>query len=249
MTTEAKAAKTGAESAAEAPRDPNVAALRRVPIFAGLEDDTLARLAQNCRRRHTEASEESLFLEGDDPGSLYVIVKGTVHIRTLTTTGKPVHIAERGPGDHIGELALLDGAPRMADAVTASPCDLLILSRDAFVRCVDTSPQIAHSIMRSLAARLREAARHQASQEEQDVTGRIARLLLDKIDHAAATGGDFPLKARQTHQQMADQIGAARESVSRALADLRRLNILRMEGHRIIVIDLKKLQRQAERSR
>ena len=247
MRTEPIAPGTG-EAGKKSGVNPNVDALRRVPIFAHLENDALVRLAEHCRRRRFDTAEESLFHEGDDPGSLYIILVGTVHIRSVTPTGKTVHIAERGVGDQIGELSLLDNAPRMADAVTASPCELLVLGQDAFTRCIEEYPKIALAVMRSLAGRLREAARHLALQEEQDIAGRLSRLLLDHIDSRAPATGEVRLTRRQTHQQMADQIGAARESVSRALSDFRRLNIVRMQGREIVIVDLEKLRRQAERS-
>jgi CRP-like cAMP-binding protein len=229
--------------------DPNIEALRRVPVFSVLEDEALARLASTCRRRRYEAAELPIFHEGDDPGSLYVILRGRVHIRTVTPAGKSIHVAERGPGDQIGELGLIDGAPRMADAVTASPAELLILGREAFLRCLEEQPKIAFAIMRSLSERLREAARRLALQEEQDIPGRVARLLLEQMESGGQTlsTGEILLTATRTHQQMAEQIGAARESVTRALGDLRRRKILRSEGRRLIIIDLKSLRLQVDR--
>ncbi len=231
------------------PRDPNAVALAAVPMFAQVEEEALLQLASSCRRRRIDAAEVSLFHEGDEPGSLYVILQGEIHIRTATAAGKIVHIAERGPGDHIGELSLIDGAPRMADAVTASPCELLVLRREAFLQCVEQNSKIALAVMTALAERLREAARHLAAQEEMDVPGRVARLLLEMMtDHGSPLAkGEVKLTLRRTQQQMADQIGAARETVTRALADLKRLSIIRSEGRDIIVCDPKKLKQQAER--
>jgi len=228
--------------------NPNIDALRRVPVFAVLDDAALARLAADCRRRRFDTTEQSLFHEGDDPGSLYVILSGHVHIRTVTPAGKFVHVAERGPGDQIGELALLDGAPRMADAITATPCEVLVLSRVAFLRSLEDNPKIALAIMCSLAERLREAARRLSLLEQQDVPGRVASLLVEQMESSGQKlpTGEIRLGLVRTHQQLADQIGAARESVTRALGELKRRHILRTEGRRLIIIDPKKLRAQTE---
>ncbi len=243
---------TASSATGAAAADPNVAALRKVPIFAGVEPEALSLLAQNCRRQRIDASDVSVFHEGDEPGSLYVILRGAVHIRTIAPSGKSIHLAERGVGEHFGELALLDGAPRMADAVTIAPCEFLVLRREAFTRCVTTNPRIALGIMGALAQRLRESARHLTDREEQNVSGRLALLLLESAsEHGAPVAGspqEIRLTVRRTQQQMADQIGAARESVARALGELRRLKIVRTEGRDIVIQDRAKLKRHAERN-
>jgi len=228
--------------------DPIVGMLRSVPLFATLDDDARRELARHCRRR-VEAADVPLFHEGDEPGSLYVVLSGTVLIRSVTEAGRTVHLAQRGPGEQIGELSLLDGEPRMADAVTGSACELLVLRRDAFLRCLREHPDIALALLASLANRLREAAHHQEQREEQDVTGRLAILLLDWVERHGdrQPSGAIRLTIRRTHQQIAEQVGSARESVSRALAEMRRLGVVRTEGRDLIIQDLARLRRQAKR--
>ena len=112
-----------------------VTLLKRDSLFAGLEDRYLQEVAQRVRRRKFPAH-EAIFHEEDEGATLYILVSGHVHIQQTLPSGETVHIATRGPGEHFGELSLLDGKPRMADAITAEPCDLLLLSRTEFIRCV-----------------------------------------------------------------------------------------------------------------
>ncbi len=226
------------------------AALKQVPMFAELDAVYRLQLAQYCRRRWIDAPGVLLFREGDDPGSLYVIMSGMVRVQSMTSGGKPVFIAQLGAGEAVGELALLDGEPRMADVITESPCDLLVVRREAFLRCVRENPDIAFSVMAMLARRLRETARQQTAREDQDVTGRLAQLLVAEMDRNGVPEGrtgHIRLGTRKTHLQMAEQIGSSRETVTRALAEMRRLQILDTEGRDLIVINPERLRSQATR--
>ena len=91
--------------------------LRRIPLFSALTDEELGPLAARCRRR-LFPTRERLFHEGDVGQTLYLIVAGHVTIERVTTEGVVVHLARRGPGEHFGEMALLDDLPRSADAIT-----------------------------------------------------------------------------------------------------------------------------------
>ena len=141
-------------------------------------------------------------------------------------------------------MALIDGHPRMADAVTVEPCDLLMLDREEFIRCVEENPRIALGVMASLAERLREAAVQQESQQRLDVLGRVSELLLEL---ARTYGADDPaggtrIGTRITQQEIAEQIGATRESVNRALSNLKKVGALRSQGRQWIVLSAKKLR-------
>jgi CRP-like cAMP-binding protein len=154
-----------------------------------------------------------------------------------------VHLASRGPGEAFGELAIIDGKPRMADAVTAVPTELLMLDRDAFVQCIQTSPKIAFAVMSYLADRIREAGVQMESRQVLDVRGRLAERLLEL---AAASGregadGEVRITARITQQDLADQIGTTRETINRELARMKAVQAIRMEGRRIVLTNRKKL--------
>jgi CRP-like cAMP-binding protein len=212
-----------------------------------MDPSSLQALAIHTRRRRFPAH-EALFHEGDPGYTLYVIVSGHVHIQTTTASGETVHLARRGPGEHFGELSLIDGKPRMADAVTDDPCELLMLDHAHFVRCVEQSPRLALSVMACLADRLRQAATHLETHQELDVLGRVAQTLLEL---AAAHGteesaGGLRIGVKITQQQMAEQLGTTRESVNRALSSLKSVQAIRLDGRQIVVLNRKRLHQYAD---
>jgi CRP/FNR family transcriptional regulator, cyclic AMP receptor protein len=223
----------------------NVALLRQVPLFAELDEASLEILATHSRRRRFGAN-ETLFHEGDPGYTLYVVISGRVRIQQVTPSGELVHIASRGRGETVGEMALIDGKARMADAATAEPTDLLILDRSDFVRCLEKSPRMALGIMACLADRIRQAADQVKRLQSQDVLGRVCSVLLElaEADGAAAS----PARITITQQELADQVGTTRESVNRALSRLRRQGALEVDGRTLTLLDPERLRGNAERA-
>ncbi|MCC6729878.1 MAG: Crp/Fnr family transcriptional regulator [Chthonomonadales bacterium] len=222
--------------------------LKGIPLFASLDAAAIGELAARCRRRQF-AGGTALFHAGDPGHTLYIVVSGSVSIQHETAEGVTVHIAQRGPGEIIGDMALIDGKPRMADAVTAAPAELVMLDREAFVACVERSPRIAFGVMSHLAERLREAGRRLESRQSLDVRGRLAERLLEL---AATHGREDPrggvrLEVRVSQQSLAEQIGTTRETVNRELSRMREVRAVRLDGRTIVLTDSRKLQRYAGR--
>src|SRR5262245_6479892 len=94
-----------------------VARLRELPIFAGLDEKTLQAVAQ-FRIRRFEAN-DTLFREGNEAYEMYVVLSGHVHIEKDGPSGKTVYLAQRGPGELVGELSLIDGKPHVANVRTS----------------------------------------------------------------------------------------------------------------------------------
>ena len=222
--------------------------LKRIPIFSELEDNALADLARQCHRRQFRKN-EAIFHEGDPGHTMYIVCAGRVNVQKETSDGETVHIAHRGPGEHFGELALIDGKPRMADVMTAEQTELLTLHRDAFIRCIEERPRIALKIMAALADRLREAADYLENLQQMDVLGRVAAALAERLQAGSTPepGGGKRLTARVTQQQLADEVGATRESVNRALANLKETHVVRAEGRALIVLEENRLRKLGSR--
>ncbi len=144
-------------------------------------------------------------------------------------------------GEHFGELSLFDGKPRMADVITTEPCDLLMLDHSDFVRCVEQSSRFTMAIMANLADRIRQTAGHLESHRELDVTGRVAEALLELLPAYGEQdpNGGTRITHKITLQQLAEQIGATRESVSRAITSLRETEAIRIAGRILIVMSEK----------
>jgi len=221
--------------------------LGNVPLFRGLSPAEREALAQQCRRRQCEAG-EVVFHEGDPGNALFVVVRGFVHIERAAEDGTLVHIARRGPGDHFGELALLDALPRSADAVADEACELLVLARPDLKRFCDNHPETAWVMLQGLATRLREATDRIHGDGTRDVLGRLAAVLLDTAKETNRTTGDgHPILDGINDTRLAQRIGSTRETVNRRLTSLRRMGILRRDGRQLVLLDSDRLARMRDR--
>ena len=139
--------------------------LRHVPLFESLDDETARKLCQLLESIDCKA-ETSLFRAGDEGDAMYLIERGKVRIRVQATDGRDMTLTELGRGDFFGEMALLDGQPRSADAIVAEDARLAVLSREHFLSFVRSSPDVALELLTALANRLRhtdELLRHSAT--------------------------------------------------------------------------------------
>jgi len=205
-------------------------ALKAVPLFRGLDDESIQAVALHCRRRKYPKG-QALFFEGDSGQSLFVILSGKVSIERVNTEGRTSHVADRIVGDHIGELALIDGSLRSADAVCVQEAELLVLDREGFSQCLENKSIVAN-IMGSLAARLREVTRKLQDLQALDVTGRVAALILSEATSEKTSKLDN-LTFSMTQQQIAERVNATRESVNRALSKLKDIDSITSEGKEI----------------
>ena len=124
--------------------------LRRVPLFAGFDDvdlDEVATITEEIEtREHTVITHE-----GRQEGHFFIVLSGSVRINR---DGRTINML--GPGDFLGEIALLDGGPRTATATTEEPTKLLAIRNDAFHRLLDRSPSVRTAILAAAGARMRE---------------------------------------------------------------------------------------------
>jgi len=219
----------------------------QVPLFKGLSPNERERLAVRCRRRQCLGG-EIVFHEGDPGDALFVVVSGHVNIERTDDDGGVVHIARRGPGDHFGELALLDALPRSADAVADGVCELLVLAGTDMRRFAEEHPSAAWAMLRGLAARLREATDRIHGDGTRDVLGRLAAVLLDTAKETNRTTGDgHPILDGINDTRLAQRIGSTRETVNRRLTSLRRMGILRRDGRQLVLLDSDRLARMRDR--
>jgi CRP-like cAMP-binding protein len=138
-------------------REERVAWLRRVPLFTALSTAQLEGLAPFLDEVETEAGH--VLIDQDGFGQeLLIIIEGKVE---LTRDGR--HLSDLGPGDFVGEIALLDGGPSTATVTTSEPTTVLSVSKRAFDTVLDRIPGLPHELLRSLAARLRAATEDIAS--------------------------------------------------------------------------------------
>jgi CRP/FNR family cyclic AMP-dependent transcriptional regulator len=215
-------------------------------FLAALTPDESAELEAAGRRRGYSA-DVTLFHEGDDAGPVIVLLKGRVKIATVSATGREAIIAVRGPGDLLGELSAIDGAPRSATVTTLEPVEALLLAGSAFASLLERRPHIALVILRLTTARLRYSDSQQAQFATHDVVGRVAQRLLELgerfgITHHGRTEITLPL----SQEELAAWTGSSREAVSRALQLFRSLQIIETGRRRVVILDIDALRRRAD---
>lgn len=222
---------------------PAAAVLRRIPLFADLDDTALAHLAERCVAR-TVAAGHVLFVAGEPCRGLYVIQSGRVRIYRTSPEGKEQVLHVEGPGRPVAELPLFDGGPYPASAVTMDESRLIFLPRAEFEHIYRTHPDIAQAIIRELGRRLRHLVHVAETLAFRDVAARLTLLLVDYAERTGrATPAGVVVPLDRTQEELAVEIGAARESVSRALKQLRRRGLVRPAGrHEVLVPDLAKLR-------
>lgn len=211
------------------------AVLARVPLFSGVEPATLELLAHSLQRRAVRAG-KPIFRQDDPGSSLFVIDTGVVKVQRTSPEGKEVILTILGPGDFFGELALLDGEPRSADAIAKEDCTLLVLERDDFLAFLDREPGVATRLLAALSRRLRRTDQLVQDAAFLDVPARLARALLHLADSPEASRG-------LTQSELAAMVGASRESVNRWLQFYRRRGIIDSATGSIRVLEPDELRR------
>jgi CRP/FNR family cyclic AMP-dependent transcriptional regulator len=225
--------------------------LAKVPLFSGLPAAELARLG-SLLRAHRYARGEVIFLEGDDGVALCLIAEGRVRIQLTGADGREVVINVYGPGEIFGELALLDGEPRSADAIAQDDVRVYWLQQDDFAAFLDSHPRAAMTMLASLSRRLRHTTRVVQDATFRDVPARLARVLLDQAERLgqAAVGGGIRIDGRLTQGELAAMVGASRETVNRALRGFERDGLIRWgatkAGSRLVLVKIDQLRARAE---
>lgn len=205
-------------------------ALRTIPLFAHVDDHDLAQIAAASTIR--SYNKNSIILtEGDTSSSLYIILSGEVKVFVSDEDGRTNIINRLGPGDYFGELSLIDEQPRSASIEALSKCQLSILTRPYFISYLEANPRVAIRLLEGMGARLRITTDHAKDLALMDVFGRIANVLLKSAREEDGQMITPPL----TQQDIADQVGASREMVSRILKDLRTGGYITLDGKRIII--------------
>jgi CRP/FNR family transcriptional regulator, cyclic AMP receptor protein len=222
--------------------------LAKVPIFSDLPEEERERLGRLLRQRRY-ARGEVIFLEGDQGTALCLIAEGRIRIQLTGSDGREVVINVYGPGEIFGEMALLDGEPRSADAIAQDAARVFWLQREDFAAFLDTHPRAAMTMLASLSRRLRHTTRVVQDATFRDVPSRLGRVLLDlaaKSGQPIAQG--IRIETKSTQGELAAMVGASRETVNRALRGFEQRGLIGWEGSRIIILQPDQLRARAERA-
>lgn len=219
--------------------------LARLPMFSGAPAGAVEALAERLSTREYEKG-TILFRRGDPGDAVFVLETGAVKVSNLSPDGREVVVALLGPGDMLGELSIFDAGVRTADATAIEHTSALVLAHDVFRPFLQEHPAVAVHLLEVLAVRLRET--NDALQDAifSDVPGRLAKRLVDLADrYGVADGEDTVIDLALTQEQLAQMVGAARESVNKAVASFMSRGWVAMRGRRYVVADRESLLRRA----
>lgn len=206
--------------------------IRQVDLFTDLDAESVALLATRSRvlnfRKNT-----ILMSEGETGECLYLIESGSVKIFVSDEHGNELTLFIEGPGSYIGEISLLDDAPRTASALTLEKTRVLVISKAVFYECIAKNPDIAFRIIRTLTQRLRKATDDIRTLALKNVYQRLALKLIELSTDAE---GHRLLVRRYSQQELANMIGASREMVGKILGELVKGGYLAMQNQQIQVL-------------
>jgi CRP/FNR family transcriptional regulator len=217
--------------------------LGRVPVFSALGEEEIARVAEVAVPRRFKAG-EVIFREGDESDTCYIVRTGHARATREHSDGRSITLANFGPGDIFGELAMFDSERRSATLETLDAMEAIAILGADMRRLLGLHPDIAVKLVIALGRRLRETNERLTRQSFQTVQSRVAAVLAELVADARAEGaGEGDVLITSTQADLAQLAGSSRESASRFLAVLERAGIITQGRGRLTVHDAAALER------
>jgi CRP-like cAMP-binding protein len=187
----------------------------------------------------------TLFKEGDTGDRLFVVVDGKLKLGTSSGDGRENLLSILGPGDMFGELSLFDPGPRTATATAVTDSKLLSLANDQVIGWVTAHPEVSLHLLGRLAQRLRRTNEVLADLVFADVPGRVAKAIMDLGEKFGVKKDDgLHVNHDLTQEELAQLVGASRETVNKALADFSARGWVRLEPRAVVVLDYERLSKR-----
>ena len=222
--------------------------LRRSPLFAALDEEASASLLKSMTEISLSRG-DALFHEGDPGDQLYVVVEGKIKLGRSSGDGRENLTAVMGPGEMFGELSLFDPGPRTSTATALTGTKLLALGHAELQPWLSARPEVARALLKAMARRLRRTNETLADLVFSDVPGRVAKALLDLSTRFGQPAGDEQEGIKVSHdltqEELAQLVGASRETVNKALADFAQRGWIKLEARAVILLDTVRLARRA----
>lgn len=216
-------------------------ALKRTDLFAGMDDDQAARLAETASVRSVDKG-EIIFHDGEKADGFYSVISGKVRIYRSSPTGKEQIIHVFGPGRAFGEVPMFQGADFPASAQALAKGKVLYFPRDAFGRMMASDPDLAMATIGLLAARLRSLVNQVSALSLKEVPARLATylLLLKSSQKTDSLELDLP------KGQIASYLGTIQETFSRILRKMSEQGLIEVHGRQVTILDEDRLILLAE---
>jgi CRP/FNR family cyclic AMP-dependent transcriptional regulator len=224
----------------------HTAMFRDNPLLGSLGERELEELLV---RAHTVSHKAGkvIFQKHDAGDSLLAVVSGRVKIVSLSSDGRELILSHMATGEIFGELALLDGGERSADAVAETDCELLVIQRPDFQRFLREHGDVAIRLLAIVAHRLRQTSDQVADLVFLGVSSRLAKRVIAMAEEAAKSSSKNAVIRMELNQStLGNLAGATRESVNRQLGKWAKRGIIELSDGGIIIRDITKLKDLAD---
>ncbi len=220
-------------------------AMMQAPLFSALDAEAAAALRASMTEKRVPRA-GIIFSEGEPGDRMYVILDGKVKLGQTSPDGRESLLAVLGPGEVFGELSLFDPGPRTATATAVTDTVVVGLGHTDLRPWLTGRPEVAEALLQALAQRLRRTNEALADLVFSDVPGRVAKQLLELADKFGQPGPDGVLVQHDlTQEELAQLVGASRETVNKALADFTQRGWIEVDQRQVLLLDMERLARRA----
>jgi len=218
--------------------------LKQSPLFNSLEYADLEDLVSSMRVQSLKQG-QALFHKGDEGTALYIVKRGAIKIVLPSKIGDEIIVTIFTVNDFFGEMALLDGEPRSANAVAIEPTEVFVLNRNNFLSFLKSNINAIQSILSSLSKRLRLTDEFLEDTCFLSISARLAKKLFELAEsHGKKEDNIVNIDLSLTQKELGDMIGATRESTNKELKILRNRGLISTDGNRIKINDMVRLKRR-----
>lgn len=230
------------------------ASTQRADAQSAFEQDSFAQLLERpewltlvLSGRIAAFRRGSVLMYEHEPGNrVMVVLEGRVKVARAGAGGQEVLMSIRGPGEILGELALIGGQPRLASVIALEPVQVLAVEAGAFRRCLDANPRTARALLRVLSNRFADAMLERTQHYSSDTVARIAARLVELADrYGERTDRGILIALPLSQEELGGWVGASHAGVAKALQVLRELGWITTSRRRITVCDVDALRRRA----
>ncbi len=220
--------------------------LREAPLFKVLDDEAASSLRESMLSQKIKKG-QILFQEGQPGDRLYLVQDGKIKLSHSSGDGRESVLMVLGPGDMFGELSLFDPGPRTSTAIAVTDSEVLGLGHSDLMPWLHGRPEVAQALLQALAHRLRRTSEAMSDLVFADVPGRVAKALLELGEKfGAASDAGLYVHHDLTQEELAQLVGASRETVNKALADFVSRGWIRLETRSVELLDVDRLAKRAK---
>jgi len=217
--------------------------MQQTVLFAGLAEESVAELAGKAHFLRLE-TDETLFLKGEEGNTLYIVARGVIRISSTSEDGKETTLNLMHSGQMFGEVAVLDGQNRTANAIAHEPSELLVIERNNLMAFLDRNPEAMRRMLVAVCSRLRWISEALEDAHFLDLPRRLAKriLLLAKLFGHPHSEGGIRIALQLSQQDLAELLVVTRESVNRQLRQWETDGLMTLKGGYIVVTDIARLE-------